>query len=442
MSRKLHLPLVHDSPLVRPPVAKGMAMCKKSFTLIELLVVMVIIALLVALLLPALARAREEARKTQCRSNLRQLGMAMTLYCNDNRTWTPAVYAWAVDAANGLTRLVHTTAAQDYRGSDAEAAKWYLRPRVTFMAHGGGIYDPYDDEILYAADGVTVLSFPNTSPMGRGGGIPTGLGLLFSGGYLTQKGSSVLDCPSRHLPDPSVGYPEFTYLGTTYKVLPWTNEQTRFKPTAVFFTTGGAVHWGSADDDWNMVVTSYASTYDVSSGALWWDYVSWYPNSAMGGHANCDPVFDRKGRDDPCGLVGSYHVRPDRSAEYSHESYRLDEVQGKGLASDSIWGFFHLWGNNHIDRGAIRVDPDGVNHKEPFDFSNPNRLTKRMWSSNHDMSYNVLFPDGAVKTMSDAGASLFKAVVGEKVRNIGGPICPEFEAKLFELYFDPLYAQD
>ncbi|MFH0964450.1 MAG: DUF1559 domain-containing protein [Planctomycetota bacterium] len=412
-----------------------------GFTLTELLVVMVIIALLVALLLPALGRAREEARKTQCRSNLRQLGMAMTLYVNDNSGWTPAVYAWGVDLASGRRRLVQTTTAQDYRGSDAESAQWYLRPRITYYAPS--VYHDYDDETLYAADGVTPISFPHTCSMGRGGGIPTGLGLLLSGGYLTQKGSSVLDCPSRHLPDPSVGFPEFTYLGTTYKVLPWTNEQTRFKPTAVFFTTGGSVHWGSADDDWNMVVVGgYASTYDVSSGAPWWDYVSWYPNSMLEGHANCNPVFDRKGRDDPCGLVGSYQVRPDRTFEYSHESYPIDEISGKGVASDSIWGFFHLWGDGYKDRGAIRVDPDGVNHKEGFDFSDPNHLTKSMWSSNHDMSYNVLFTDGAVKTFSDAGASLFKAVVNEKVRNLGGPICPEFEAKLFELYFDPLYAQD
>jgi len=53
---------------------------QNAFTLVELLVVIAIIGLLIGLLLPAVQAAREAARRTQCKSNLRQIGLALTRY--------------------------------------------------------------------------------------------------------------------------------------------------------------------------------------------------------------------------------------------------------------------------------------------------------------------------------------------------------------------------
>jgi prepilin-type N-terminal cleavage/methylation domain-containing protein/prepilin-type processing-associated H-X9-DG protein len=78
---------------------------KQGFTLIELLVVIAIIAILAAILFPVFGRARENARRSSCQSNLKQIGLGFAQYTQDydetfpveqmNATASPGPYGWA-----------------------------------------------------------------------------------------------------------------------------------------------------------------------------------------------------------------------------------------------------------------------------------------------------------------------------------------------------------
>ncbi len=141
-----------------------------AFTLVELLVVIGIIAVLIGLMMPVLAKSRAAANRAVCLSNIRQLGIGVLMYCNDNKGWFPTCAA----AADGLTFIqypddwVHWQA--NRKLDDSAIAKYVTRgqtlksllrcPADTFegrKTHPG----------ILAGQGSYLYSYSANSAMGR-----------------------------------------------------------------------------------------------------------------------------------------------------------------------------------------------------------------------------------------------------------------------------------
>jgi prepilin-type N-terminal cleavage/methylation domain-containing protein/prepilin-type processing-associated H-X9-DG protein len=75
-------------------LGKEIAMRRHGFTLIELLVVIAIIAILAAILFPVFAKARDKAKQASCLSNLKQLDLAVIMYCGDYDDVFPIAQDW------------------------------------------------------------------------------------------------------------------------------------------------------------------------------------------------------------------------------------------------------------------------------------------------------------------------------------------------------------
>jgi len=103
---------------------------RRAFTLIELLVVIAIIAILIALLLPAVQQAREAARRTQCKNNLKQIGLALHNYLDVHSAFPPSF-------------------ASDISTRDTPGGEWSVQARILPFLEAANLYNNINLELSY-----------------------------------------------------------------------------------------------------------------------------------------------------------------------------------------------------------------------------------------------------------------------------------------------------
>ena len=339
---------------------------------------MVIIALLVGLLLPALARAKEEARKTQCRSNLRQIGLAVTMYSNDNGGWGPEKGGVTPGNWSGSS----FTPGQHEACAEAGNGWWNFSTGPQHNVFGAfHRYRPSHLNIVTVGQPQVWLA-SKAAPARA-----IGIGLLWSGGYLTSKGAQILYCPSNNT--------------CRYYKENRNTQYCRYDSDEPFWTSNGSV----------------VRTNNNQVG----DSTAWNLNGLnhFVGRSGCGTSWAGRLNSYVCHVFINYTSR--LATEYNRNSgdwlmptaLKLEEMGQRAILADNL----ELWTGftpPSTDKGVIPHAAGSASFPGACRLLTKAQCYAKMGYrtvTNHDNSYNVLFPDGSVQSFTDGSKSMIKLMI-------------------------------
>ncbi len=324
-----------------------MSRLRRGFTLIELLVVIAIIAILIALLLPAVQQAREAARRTQCKNNLHNIGIALHNYHDSFLVFPPALLNSGRYGCSGAAVSVPASSV------------FYSGPNLVLNTTGWTLLLPYYDQ----APAYNQYNFNIPSSMSSPCGHQIG-GPHTPNVRVTSLKVALLECPSH------------TQAGEVTTVNPGTSSdyysREQARRTSYAFCTGVFTDYNAAWQSTNGDIRQGA--FGNNGAARIGDLIDGGSMTTIVGEAWGGAQFKTSGSYGPWGLNGTHTCCHGRV--YSNSSSSLAPAQ------------VDAWRNNWKLNAAYQGDAQGRQYAWGF-------------GSRHVGGGHFLLGDGAVRFLSD-----------------------------------------